>query len=334
MEWLEVKIKTSSCATEVITGFLMAHNILNVRIIDDEEAERFLLDHSYSWDYREKDLIKGSDATGTAETEKNGEKGEAEIIFYLHEGTSRKTIDELERGLAKLPEDIPEIDFGPLVINCGPVNDDDWLHEWRKTYKPFKIGKSIVVRPYWEEYEKEKDETVFTIDPGAVFGTGLHQTTQLCIMALEDNRLLLNEAKVLDIGCGSGILSIVSLLLGSKNAVACDIDPGAAKCAKANARLNNIEETQFEAYTSNIFEDEIIDGQGEFDIVLANIVADVIIELTSVLKRFLKENGMFIASGIIDERAEEVKAAFVTGGLKIKEERQLDGWNCFVTEIL
>ena len=303
MEWVEVKIKTAPEATEVLTGFLMANNITNVRIVDDKEVARFLLDHPLSWDYKEEE----APAEG------------AEIIFYVPD---EKIAAKIEKGLHKLADDIPDIEFGPMTISCGQVNDDDWLHEWRKTYKPFTIGESIVVRPFWEKYAPAEGETVFTIDPGAVFGTGLHATTKLCIMTLE--KMPLQKAEVLDIGCGSGILSIIAILLGASSATACDIDPSAARCAIENARLNNIAPSQFEALTCDIFALE----EKEYDIVLANIVADVIIELAPVVKRFMKAGGVFIASGIIDERAEEVKEALKMCNLKIKEERQLDGWSC------
>ena len=332
MEWIEAKIVAPPDAVEVVIGYLMAKNITNVRIIDDAEVDRFLLDHPLNWDYKEDMPIKDN----------------AEVIFYVMD---EATLFGIEDGL-------PGIGFGPMTLTKSLVNDDDWLHEWRKTYKPFTIGRGVVVRPFWEEYTAGAGETVFTIDPGAVFGTGLHATTQLCIMALE--QLELEEASVLDIGCGSGILFIVALLLGAQKAVACDIDPAAARCAKENARLNNIDPARFEVYTGDISvlgrsalgrsalegsaSERSVSGQsvlegsaskqpvlmqsalaeGKFDVVIANIVADVIIELAPIIPRFMKKGGIFIASGIIDERAEDVKAAY---GFSIKEHK-MDGWTC------
>ena len=309
MEWIEVKIKTTPEAVELVTGLLMVEGIPNVRIIDDAEAERFLLDHSHSWDYKD-------DSFNQAEG--------AEVIFYLQEdAVGRNLLNRLVEKLNEMVKNIPEIDFGNWNINHGPVNDDDWLHEWRKTYKPFTIGRGIVVRPYWEEYQAKDGETVFTIDPGAVFGTGLHGTTQLCIMALED--VMENtkaNATVLDVGCGSGILSVISLLLGASAATACDIDPGAARCARDNAKHNNMEETRYEVYTGELLDLE----EKQYDIVVANIVADVIISIVPDVGRFMKADGLFIASGIIDERVEEVKKVLEEYGLVVKKERSLDGW--------
>jgi len=313
MEWIEVRVKTTPEAVELVTGLLMVQGIPNVRIIDDAEADRFLLDHAYSWDYKDESL--------------NLEEG-AEIIFYLQEDdVGCEILARIEEKLNEMVKDIPEIDFGNFVVRHGPVNDDDWLHEWKKTYKPFTIGRGVVVRPFWEEYKAKEGETVFTIDPGAVFGTGLHVTTQLCVMSLED--VMCNDKKegaanrtVLDVGCGSGILSVIALLLGAGKATACDIDPGAARCARDNAKHNNIEETRYEVCTGELLDLE----EKEYDIVVANIVADVIISIVPDVGRYLKADGLFISSGIIDERVEEVKAALGKRGFVIKSERSLDGW--------
>ena len=311
MEWIEAKISTKSEAVEIVTGFLMAKNIPNIRIIDDVAVDRFLLDHPLNWDYKDEEVIEPSN--------------EAELIFYLQDdeiGTAR--LKEIEVGLKNLHE-IANVDFGSLTIKHGPVNDDDWLHEWKKTYKPFKIGNNIIVKPVWEDYVASKGETVFTIDPGAVFGTGLHATTQLCIMAMEG--IDLSNKKVLDIGCGSGILSVIAMLLGASSAMACDIDPGAARCALENATLNNIDTTNYQAVTKNIFEEDFLEPQS-YDIVLANIVADVIIGLSSIVPKYMKAGGLLIASGIIDDRVADVKKALT--GYNILEERHMDGWYCLV----
>ena len=311
MEWIEVKIKTASEAVELVTGLLMANNIPNVRIVDDEEVARFLLDHHLNWDYKDE-----------ASKPQEG----AEVIFHVREdAVGREILARIEKDLYDLAENLIEIDFGDLNIKHGPVNDDDWLHEWKKTYKPFAIGEKVVVRPFWEEYVPVSDEIIFTIDPGAVFGTGLHATTQLCVLAME--KLPLEGKTVLDIGCGSGILSVIALLFGAKTATACDIDPGAVRSATENARLNDIDDSRFEVYIGDI----TVLEQKEYDIILANIVADVIIEIAPAVKNFMKEGSLFITSGIIDDREEEVKAALHKAGLQAKERLYKEGWVCLVS---
>ena len=317
MEWIEVSVITTSEAVELVTGLMMSYNIPNVRIIDDEAVGRFLLDHPLNWDYKD----------DTADYKKG-----AEIIFYLQDDEiQQRRLLEIEKALYEMIKNIPEIDFGAMKINKGPVNDDDWLHEWKKTYKTFTVGKNIIIRPVWEDYNVSKGETVFTIDPGAVFGTGLHETTQLCIMALENLNSLKNAA-VLDIGCGSGILSLIALLLGAGSAVACDIDPGAVRCATENARLNNIDTSRYTVYGCNIFEDDDFIQGTKFDVILANIVADVIIRLAPLVKKYLRANGTFIASGIIDERSNEVCENLKQNGFVVRELCQMDGWHCIVVE--
>ena len=314
MEWIEAKISTKSEAVEIVTGFLMAKNIPNIRIIDDIIVDRFLLDHPLNWDYKDEKVVDLNE--------------EAELIFYLQDdevGIAR--LKEIRTEINTLKE-ISDIDMGSLNLCHGPVNDDDWLHEWKKTYKPFKIGKNIIVKPVWEEYTALQNEIVFTIDPGAVFGTGLHATTQLCIMAMEN--IELSNKKVLDIGCGSGILSVIAMLLGASSAMACDIDPGAARCALENASINNIDLSKYQALTKNIFEEDFIECSS-YDIAFANIVADVIVELSPIIPKYLKEGGILIASGIIDDRIEDVKKAFTK--YKILDERHMDGWYCIVASV-
>ena len=219
------------------------------------------------------------------------------------------------------------------TVSYAQVEDTDWLNGWKKYYHPLPFGPITVV-PAWqvEEYEKREDEKLLVIDPGLAFGTGSHETTACCIEALSQR--VAEGDKVLDVGCGSGILSIASLLCGAKEALGIDIDPAAARVSVENAALNPDIGT-FEALAGNILDDtdqvlaDKLRGQ-VYDLVVANIVADVIIPLSGKVSGLLKQGGWFITSGILAPRKEEVRAALEKNGFEIIEEKQKKEWICFV----
>lgn len=208
------------------------------------------------------------------------------------------------------------------TVSMGSVDDSDWADNWKKFFKCTEIGEKLVIRPSWEEYENISGRKVLNIDPGAAFGTGTHATTTLCLELLEE--YVKENHTMLDIGCGSGILSIASVLLGAKRAVGVDIDEVAVKVSNENAALNNItDKTQF------IKGDLAEKVNGKFNIVCANIVADVIIRLLENVDLFFEDNAVLICSGIINIRVEDVKAAFLKHGYKIIAERTKDNWYAF-----
>ncbi len=220
------------------------------------------------------------------------------------------------------------------TVSYAQVEDTDWLNGWKKYYHPLPIGP-ITVLPAWqvEEYEAKDGEKLLIIDPGLAFGTGSHETTACCIEALEE--YLTPGDRVLDVGCGSGILSLAALLCGARSALGIDIDPAAARVSKENAALNPFP-GQFDALAGNILEEDsdptlkaALDGK-IYDTVVANIVADVIIPLSGEIRRHLKQGGLFITSGILSPRAEEVKAALEGNGFEILEKKQKREWVCFV----
>lgn len=217
----------------------------------------------------------------------------------------------------------------PYVISYDSIDENDFRDCWKKYYKPLHIGKITIV-PEWEEYTASEGEIILRIDPGMAFGTGNHETTSLCVSTLQD---YVNEnTSVLDVGCGSGILSIASLLLGSPDVFAVDIDPNAAKTALKNAALNCYP-GKFESVAGNILSGEVCPGR-KYEVIVANIVADIIIKFTPAALDLLTENGIFISSGIITERGEEVKEVIRANGFEIVAEYEKNGWNCFVARKL
>ena len=203
-----------------------------------------------------------------------------------------------------------DIDAGLGEVTTAEVFEEDWSEAWKQYYKPEKIGKSIVIKPSWEQYQKSQEEHVIELDPGMAFGTGTHETTQLCIKLLED--YVKKDSIVLDIGSGTGILGIVAAKLGSKKVIGVDIDPVAIKVSKENILINGVEDI-IEIRKGNAF--DVIKEKG--DIVVANIIADIIIDLAKDIRLFLKQDGIFIASGIILDRLEDVKDAFGNEGIEI-----------------
>lgn len=214
-------------------------------------------------------------------------------------------------------------------VETSFVEDSDWENNWREYYKPIEVGEKRVVVPEWEDIPDD-GRTALRLDPGLIFGTGSHATTRMCLAALEKYA---GEGKTfLDLGCGSGILGIGALVLGSARCVGCDIDPKAPDVAASNAALNGIGSDRFKVYAGNILSDASLRhmlGSG-YDAVLANIVSDVIIPLSALVREFMKPGAVFITSGIIDGRQDEVRAALEGNGFEVIEHRNEEEWHCFV----
>jgi len=317
MEWTKVTIATSSLGAEAVTGILLANNIPGMEIIDPTYGAKFLAETAYTWDYADESLL-------------SADSDDALVVFYTtNDEAGEGVIRNVLNGLAVLRKEFPEA--GKLDLTRESADDAAWLNEWKKHFKPFKLGQVVIV-PEWEEYIPAEGEITFKIDPGSAFGTGQHQTTQLCIIALREQVKTGN--RLLDIGCGSGILSIIGLLLGAFEVLACDIDPASAIAAtKKNAQLNHIDVNHLKIFSGDVLSDEALQAEifkNKYDVVVANIVADVIIGLTPLVPKLLTANGVFIASGIIDERREEVLAAFEKAGIEMLAESQLDGWCCVI----
>ncbi len=209
----------------------------------------------------------------------------------------------------------------PATVELIGVNEEDWADSWKQYYKPIKTGKRIVIVPVWEKYEKAEEELVVLMDPGMAFGTGTHETTRLCASLLEKYQR--DGDKMLDVGCGSGILAICAAKLGASECFACDIDPVSVRIAKENAEIN--ETPQVVAEVSDLLR-SVPKISGGYDICCANIVADVIIRMAPDIGEYLAPDAYLIVSGIITERAEEVVAALDAAGLKLCDELRENGW--------
>ncbi len=208
-------------------------------------------------------------------------------------------------------------------LSTAVCRNEDWENNWKKYFKPIEVGERLLIQPIWEEKAAAGDRAVLNIEPGLAFGSGTHETTRLCLEALEP--YIRPGVEMLDVGCGSGILSVASLLLGADRAVGVDIDALAVKTARENGKLNGFTQPQYEVFQGSLTEKV----SGQFDVIAANIVADIIILFSSQVGPFLKQDGVFIASGIIAPREAEVLEAFEKNGFRVIARHDKNDWLCF-----
>ena len=315
MEWIIFKIFTTSEGIEEVISMLYEMGITGIEIEDEQEFKDFLEENKKYWDYVDDDLLK----------EKSGE---TKVKIYIENKPDAKNI--MAKIISKL-DDLKKLDtnnlWGRLETETEGINEEDWANNWKEFFKPTKIGKKVLIQPQWEKFEGETDRTVFTVNPGMTFGTGTHHTTKMCIEELEN--AVDSDKLILDVGCGSGILSIISLLLGAKEAYALDIDPACEHVAYENATLNSVDKSKYHVYSGDILTDaELFEklAKRKYDVIVANIVADVIIALLPTVKKLIKENGVFICSGIIEERIPDVEKAFRENGLEISAIKRSGEW--------
>ena len=298
MEWIKTIIPTTSCGIDIICDKLSDIGIKDVQIEDEEEFNVFLEENKKYWDYVDEDLL-------------NEKKGETKVIVYIkNDDTAGEILNNIKNLAKSLKKSDSEKVLGRLDIETDGINEEDWANNWKEFFKPIEIGKKLLIQPEWETYKGDSDRIIFTVNPGLTFGTGTHNSTKLCICELED--YVEKSKTVLDIGCGSGILSIISLLLGAKDATALDIDPNAVHVAYENAQRNNVDIEKYKVYSGDILSDsELFEkiNVKKYDVIVANIVADVIIALLPIVKKLIAENGTFICSGIINERLSDVTEA-------------------------
>ena len=305
MAWLEITIDTVSDKIDFAVINLTAAGFSDLVIEDQEEFETFLDQNRAYWDYIDEDLQEKL-------------QGLSHIKLYL-EDTDTAGMKKLEQQVEKLK----------LTMHIAPLADVNWEESWKDNYPPQEVGNTLVVLPYWlmDSYDGARKPIV--LDPGLTFGTGAHPSTQMVMETMED--AVKPGWKCLDLGSGSGILSLAALRLGATSAIGVDIDPKAEDIARENAAYNGFAAPEFTTLTGNVTEDTALMEQlsrQEYDLVLVNIVADVIISLSPVLPRFLTENSTLICSGILDVRLDEVTAALQKAGLTVTSVRAKEDWRC------
>lgn len=301
MNWTEILVTVDTKNTEVCAAICNMAAIGGIYIEDYSDLEQG------AWDIAHIDLID----------QELIDKDRTKSIIHIYVSEENNFSEAKQFITERLNAE--HIDYN---IEINGIKDSDWAENWKKFFKVTPVGERLVICPLWEEYNNTNNKTILRIDPGAAFGTGTHATTYLCLQMLD--KYVKDGVSVLDIGCGSGILGVASVLLGAHNADGVDIDLTAVKVAKENAVINNVENrTRF------------IDGDlaekidGKYDIICANIVADIIMRLNSNIEDYMKQDALYITSGIIDIRADEVKESFKQCGLTIVEELKKDNWYAF-----
>ncbi len=314
MDWFKIDVFTSSEGIEPVTGRLMNVGIGGFEITDSRVFEDFLAHKDGNWDYVEDDLY----SLRTAETA---------VSFYIPDNEQgAEMLANARSQIAALKALDSENKYGRLEISSPRgIREEDWAENWKKYFKPFTVGSRLAVKPSWEEMQPD-GRTMLEIDPGSSFGTGKHNTTMLCLEFLDS--IIKGGERVLDLGCGSGILSIAALLLGADFAAATDIDENSVRIAAENAAKNGIPKEKYKAYCGNITANAGLREKlgGGYDIITANIVADVLIAMAPYFRSFMAENAVLIVSGIISQRADEVRSALHENGFVTVEERQSEDW--------
>lgn len=315
MEWLELKIDTSPSGLDAVTELLEQQGVTGVMIDDEADFKEFLEHNRQYWDYVDEALLR--EKTGVSR-----------VTFYLERNEAAlHTIAQVRIAMSELKKARPEC--GPLLLTIDNVADADWETNWKRFYKPMEIGERLLVVPQWEE-ARDDGRVKLVLNPGLTFGTGSHATTRLCLQALD--KYIRGGEKILDLGCGSGILSIAALVLGAKEAFACDIDEKCVDVAYENAALNGVGRDRYTVRWGDVLTDKALQAEfgGGYDMVVANIVADVIMGLSDKVRPFLKEGGLFLCSGIIDDRAEEVFTKLRADGWTVIEQHDSEGWYSFL----
>ena len=301
-DWTEVKIKVNSDDVDKAGDIAMMVVPYGIYIEDYRDLEQQAWDIAHI-DLIDEDLLKKDRNEAFVHIYISPEENPLEAVAFLRE---RYTAEGIENE-----------------IDLTACRNEDWENNWKQYFHSIPVGEKLLIHPTWEDDFDDMGRVVLDIEPGLAFGSGSHETTRLCLAALE--KYIGTDSEVLDIGCGSGILAISTLLLGAKNAVGVDIDALAVANAKENAQTNKIPEERFTVLQGNLT-DKV---EGKFDVVVANIVADIIIMFCKDVKNYMKEDAVFITSGIIDTREQDVLDAFEKYGFEVIKRHTEKGWVCF-----
>lgn len=308
-EWIEVKVVINPEALEPVTGIFYSLDVKGVAIEDPNDISS-RESGPMTWDFADINILEYGDSAAVIKGYFSEEDNIEEIITFIKEKLAELT----EFG----------INIEPGLVMSNKIFEEDWANNWKKYYKPVRIGKNMVIKPLWEDYELSESDIEIALDPGMAFGTGTHETTRMCVEALE--KYVTKEATVFDIGTGSGILAIAAAKLGAKKVIGVDLDPVAVTAAKENVSYNNVPQT--EILLGNLT--DVIEGKAE--IVVANIIADVIIFLSDEVKNFILPEGLFITSGIIKDRQEDVVSKLKASNFDILEVKNEGEWVCIVSK--
>ncbi len=318
MFWTEATVYTTTEGIEPVSGILLMNDITGYSVTDAKDFNEFLERREIYWDYIEDELFALKEC-------------ETQVTFYLPDNAQgRERLSAIRSDLERLKSEDAENIFGRLTVEIGKIADEDWENNWKQYFKPFPVGKNIVIKPTWEDYEKKDGQTIIEIDPASSFGSGSHMTTRLCLECIE--KLILeskNSDTLLDMGCGSGILGIGAYLLAGSDITAVDIEENSIRIAKENAAINKLPDDKFHPYVGNVITDkELYDivCSKSYDIIAANIVSDIIIMMAPMFKKVLAKDGRLIVSGIISERANEVEAVLNKYGFEREAFFDKEGW--------
>ena len=315
MDFIEVSIKTTSEGVDTLVSVLEDMGIKGFTIEDSQDFNEFLETVTPHWDYVDEDLMKLRDVPTT-------------VKFYPADNAQGRALihDVLEKLDELRTQDVSK-NLGELTVDFQGVRDEDWANAYKKYFKPFPVGEKLVIKPSWEEYENRDNRTILEIDPSSSFGTGSHETTKLCLTCME--KIVRPGDCVLDMGCGSGILSAAALLLGAGRVTCVDIDENCITTTRENLARNGFDETYCRTFCGNAISDAALADQiaaEQYDLIAANIVADVIIAMRPLFHRCLKPGGTLLTSGIIGPRAEEVKEQLEAAGFQVRERFELNDW--------